>query len=150
MNNRLVVRRATESDMKTAFKLIGELGYPDVKFPEFARTYTGAQQHPAMTLLVAECDGVVVGLASISRRPQLRLGGDLITIDELVISDRFRGSGIGKAILERVKSMCVELGARRLELETTRTRESYKRRFYVKNGFSETNSAVMRIDFARQ
>ena len=150
MKNRLVIRPATEFDMNNAFKLIGELGYPDVKFPEFERTYTAVQQHPAMTLLVAEYDGVVVGLASISRRPQLRLTGDLITIDELVISNRLRGSGIGRTIVEQVKSMCSELGARRLELETTRTRESYERRFYVKNGFSEANSAVMRIDFASQ
>jgi|SRR5215471_4939103 len=150
MNNRLVIRPATESDTETAFKLIGELGYPNVRFTEFATTYTTVQQHPAMTLLMAEYDGNVVGFASISRRPQLRLAGDLITIDELVVSDSLRGVGIGRAILEYVKTMCSELGARRLELETTRTRESYRRQFYVKNGFTEANSAVMRIDLASQ
>lgn len=35
----------------------------------------------------------------------------------------------------------------RLELETNRARESYLRRFYVKNGFTEADSAVMRIDY---
>jgi len=32
----------------------------------------------------------------------------------------------------------------RVELTTNRTRESYARAFYTKNGFSEVNSAVMR------
>ncbi len=128
---------------------MAELGYPNLEFNEFAGTYAAVQKNPAMTLLVAEYDGDVVGLASLSRRPQLRLAGDLITIDELVVADRTRGLGVGRAILQRVKSMSQELGARRLELETTRTRESYERRFYVKNGFTEANSAVMRIDFAK-
>jgi len=149
MNKSIQIRPATESDMETAFRFMTELGYPDLEFNEFAGTYLAVQKHPAMTLLVAEYDGDVVGLASISRRPQLRLAGDLITIDELVVVDRMRGLGVGGAILQHVKSMSQELGVRRLELETTRTRESYERRFYVKNGFTEANSAVMRIDFAK-
>jgi len=100
-----------------------------------------------MTLLIAEYEGTVIGLASISRRPQLRLNGDLITIDELVVADSMRGLGVGREILDHIKSRCRELGARRLELETNRARKSYKRRFYLKNGFTEANSAVMRIDF---
>jgi hypothetical protein len=43
--------------------------------------------------------------------------------------------------------MARKLGARRLELETNRARESYRRRFYVKNGFTEADSAVMRIEY---
>jgi GNAT superfamily N-acetyltransferase len=133
--------------MQSAFKLMEELGYPDLVLAEFARTYASVQEHPAMTLFLAEYDGEVIGLASISRRPQLRLTGELITIDELVIADRMRGLGAGRAMLEYIKSMSREIGARRLELETNRTRKSYERRFYVKNGFTEANSAVMRIDF---
>jgi N-acetylglutamate synthase-like GNAT family acetyltransferase len=148
MDNRLLIRPATDADMQAAFKLIGELGYPDVDFNEFATTYSSVQNHPGMTLLLAEHDGDVVGLASISRRPQLRLAGDLITIDELVVADTARGLGVGRSLLQHVKTMSQDSGARRLELETTRTRESYERSFYVKNGFTEADSAVMRINFA--
>jgi GNAT superfamily N-acetyltransferase len=126
---------------------MAELGYPDLTIARFAEVYSSVQKHPAMTLIVAEDDGEVVGLASISRRPQLRLAADLITIDELVVADNARGLGVGRALLEHVKEMAGRLGACRLELETNRARESYRRRFYVKNGFTEADSAVMRIEF---
>jgi len=145
---KLLIRVATESDLHTAYKLMAELGYPDLSLARFTPIYNSVLTHSAMTLIVAEgSDGDVLGLASISRRPQLRLTADLITIDELVVADRARGRGVGRALLEHVKSMAQDTGARRLELETNRARESYRRGFYAKNGFTEAYSAVMRIDF---
>jgi len=145
--NKLLIRPATESDLQAAFRLIDELGYHDLSIARFAKTYSSVQKHPAMTLIVAEDDCEVVGLASISRRPQLRLAADLITIDELVVADSARGLGVGGALLEHVKAMAGSSGVRRLELETNRARESYRRAFYIKNGFTEANSAVMRIEY---
>jgi len=145
--DKLLIRPATESDLQAAFKLMVELGYPDLSIARFAETYSSVENHPAMTLIVAEVEGEVVGLASISRRPQLRLTADLITVDELVVSDSARGLGVGRALLEHVKAMAGRSGARRLELETNRARESYRRAFYIKNGFTEADSAVMRIEY---
>jgi len=145
--DRLLIRRANDSDLQAAFKLMAELGYPDLTIARFAEIYCAVQKHPAMTLIVSEVDDEVVGLASISHRPQLRLASDLITIDELVVADSARGLGVGRALLEHVKEMAGSSGARRLELETNRARESYRRRFYVKNGFTEADSAVMRIEY---
>ncbi len=146
--NKLVIRPATESDIHAAFALMSELGYPDLSIARFAKTFSSVLANPAMTVIVAEDEpGRVVGLASISRRPQLRLAADLITIDELVVADRARGQGVGRAILEQVKTMAGNRSARRLELETNRARESYRRGFYIKNGFTEANSAVMRIEY---
>jgi N-acetylglutamate synthase-like GNAT family acetyltransferase len=147
-SKQLVVRPATDSDVQAAFKLMAELGYPDLSLSRFAETYHSVLRHPAMTLIVAEDDdGEVIGVASISRRPQLRLIADLITIDELVVADSARGRGVGHALLEHIKTMVRKAGARRLELETNRARESYRRAFYIKNGFVEADSAVMRIDY---
>lgn len=144
----LLIRPSTESDVQAAFKLMAELGYPDLSLERFAETYHSVLRHPAMTLIIAEDDdGEVLGLASISRRPQLRLTADLITIDELVVANSARGRGVGHVLLEHVKTMAKKTGARRLELETNRVRESYRRAFYIKNGFIEANSAVMRIDY---
>ena len=143
-----LVRLATENDLQAAFKLMTDLGYPDVDLARFAETYHAALEHPAMILIVAEAENEeVIGLATISHRPQLRLSGNLVTIDEFVIANHARGQGVGRELLKAAVAMAGRLGARRLELETNRTRESYRREFYSKNGFTEADSAVMRIDY---
>jgi N-acetylglutamate synthase-like GNAT family acetyltransferase len=143
-----IVRIANLMDLQPAFKLISELGYPGLSLERFAKAYQAVFDHPGMFLIVAEeSNGEVIALASITRRPQLRLTANLVTIDELVVSDRARGRGVGQKMLRAAEAMAVKLGARRLELETNRARESYRRGFYVKNGFTEADSAVMRIDY---
>ena len=143
-----LIRLATENDVQAAFRLMAELGYPDLSLARFAETYHAVLEHPTMLLIVAEDENEeVIGLASISNRPQLRLTGNLVTIDEFVIAADARGKGVGREFLNGAVAMAQKLGARRLELETNRARESYRREFYVKNGFNEADSAVMRIDY---
>ena len=143
-----LIRLATENDVQAAFKLMTDLGYPDVERARFAKTYHEVLEHPAMLLIVAEDENEeVIGLASISNRPQLRLTRNLVTIDEFVIAAGARGKGAGRELLNAAIAMAKKLGARRLELETNRARESYRREFYIKNGFIEADSAVMRIDY---
>ena len=142
------IRLATARDVESAIRLMAHLGYPDLSLPKATEMYHSVLRHPAMTVFVCESDdGEVVGLATISRRPQLRLTSDLITIDEFVVADNARGRGVGRALLEHIKSMARKAGARRLELNTNRARESYRRAFYIKSGFTEADSAVMRIEY---
>ena len=145
--NEFTIRAAVEADADALYGLMTDLGYQQLSLAEFGDTFAAVLRHPEMILLVAEAaSGRVVGLASISHRPQLRLAGTLATIDELVVADVMRGCGVGKALLEEAKRAASRLNARRLELETNRARDSYRRQFYIKNGFFEADSAVMRID----
>jgi len=141
------IRSANDSDAQAAFKLIAELGYADLSFARFTQTYRSVLENPAMMTFIAEVNGDVVGLATVSFRPQLRLAADLFSIDEFVIADSVRGQGVGRHFLEHLKCVANQAGAKRLELETNRARASYQRGFYVKNGFNEVDSAVMRIDY---
>lgn len=144
----MLIRLAKEDDARAAFTLMTDLGYPDVELDQFAETYHQVLEHQTMILLVAEDDNnEVIGLASMSNRPQLRLTGNLVTIDEFVIADKARGTGVGRELLNAAMAVAKKLGARRLELETNRARESYRRGFYIKNGFVEADSAVMRVEY---
>ena len=145
---RTLIRLATENDVQAAFSMMTDLGYSDVDLARFAETYHAVLNHPTMLVIVAEDENKeVIGLASISNRPQLRLMKHLVTIDEFVIANHARGRGVGRELLNAAIAMARKLGARRVELETNRARESYRRGFYVKNGFIEADSAVMRIDY---
>jgi N-acetylglutamate synthase-like GNAT family acetyltransferase len=143
----IIIRLATEADLRAVFDLMDSFGYPGLSQLRFGETYREVLNDPSMFVVLAEANGGVVGLATLSRRPQLRLTANLVTIDELAIAPDWRGRGIGKALLNQAKGIARHSGCRRLELLTNRSRESYRRGFYVKNGFTEADSAVMRIEY---
>jgi N-acetylglutamate synthase-like GNAT family acetyltransferase len=147
MENGLCIRRATENDAESAYQLITALGYPQLDRNDFGYIYKVVITHPESLILLAENDeGQIIGLMTISHRPQLRLAGTILCIDELVVSNEARGGGAGRALLEYAKQRAIEMKAERIELHTRRNRESYKRQFYIKNGFTEANSALMRLE----
>jgi GNAT superfamily N-acetyltransferase len=124
--------------------LIRELGYGGFDDEAFVRGFTAVLADPAQQVVVAERQGQILGLMSLAARPQVRLAGLVVSIDELVVTERARGRGVGTRLVEFAKAEAARLGARRLELHTARGRPSYARGFYVKNGFAEVDSAVMR------
>jgi ribosomal protein S18 acetylase RimI-like enzyme len=143
----VTIRSAVEADAESVFQLIQALGYRNLDREDFKRNFAETLHHQDSLIYLAEdTGGRVLGLMTLSHRPQLRLGGRIVSIDELVVVEGARGSGVGGALLEKAKSFATALQSPRLELHTKRTRESYRRRFYIKNGFVEANSAVMRLE----
>jgi GNAT superfamily N-acetyltransferase len=53
-----------------------------------------------------------------------------------------RGQGVGRRLLEWVKTEARRRGCARLSLINLRNRESYRRQFYVKAGWSERAEAA--------
>lgn len=145
--NGIIIRLAADKDFPAAFGLMTALGYPDLSLARFDEIYRAVLADPSMFLVLAEADDAVIGLASLSRRPQLRLTAYLVTVDELVVAPEFRGRGVGRALLEHAKRIARDSKCGRLELLTNRSRESHRREFYLKNGFTEADSAVMRIEY---
>ena len=149
-DSNIVLRPACSKDREAVRGLIGELGYQIDRGAPFERIFTSMLADPSHTLLVAESEGVVVGFAGWSRVPSLHLCGQTLLLDELAVAASARGKGVGKALLAALSAAAQELGAVRIKLTTNRARESYRRGFYLKNGYTETNSAVFRIDLVSE
>ena len=141
----VTVRRARPGDALAVRKLIRELGYPaDTRATD--ETVSQVVKHPEAAVFVA-VEGVdVVGYVALSIRPQMRLGGLLASIDELVVTGARRAAGIGSQLLDAAIAHARSLQCRRIEVTTSRVRESYQRRFYLERSFVEVDSAVLRID----
>ena len=141
------IRRVVENDAEAVLTLLFSLGYPNIERASFVDVFHRVLQHPEMVIYLA-IDGSerVLGMLSLSHRLQLRLAGTLLSIDELAVLPEVRGHGIGQQLLSVARDVAKELGAKRIELHTNRNRESYKRQFYIKNGFIEANSALIRMD----
>jgi PhnO protein len=138
------MRRATAADSSALRRLVAELGYGGLDDETFAAGFAAVLADPSQQVWVAHEGARLIGLMTLSTRPQLRLGGAVMTIDELVVTESARGAGVGRQLLEMAKLEAVRAGARRLDLQTGRSRVSYERGFYRKNGFIEVDSALMR------
>ena len=141
----VAIRRARPGDALAIRALLSELGYTPVP-RDAAETVTQVIRHPEAAVFVAVEGLEVIGYVAMSHRPQARLGGMLASIDELVVASKVRSQKIGTQLLDAAVAHARSLRCRRVELHTSRTRESYQRRFYADRGFTEVDSAVMRID----
>ena len=144
----LVLRAAQPTDLHNIEHLLLDLGYahPASEGERLAEVFRAILNDQRRHTWIAEVDGTVRGMMTLSTSPQLRLAGLQVTIEELVVQDGDRGRGVGTALVARAQEYAREVKAKRLELHTNRTRPVYERGFYVKRGFAEVNSAVMRFD----
>jgi N-acetylglutamate synthase-like GNAT family acetyltransferase len=141
----LAVRRARPGDAAQVLELIRQLGYsPDER--SYDETFAQVVRHPEAAVFVAAEGLHLVGYLALSQRPQIRLGGRVAVIDELVVDEHRRSDGIGSALVDAALGYARGLGCRRVELVTHRSRESYQRGFYAGHGFVEADSAVLRLD----
>jgi N-acetylglutamate synthase-like GNAT family acetyltransferase len=107
------VRAASLQDGVSVLSLLETVGY----YPEplaFAKTYRKAISDPNFLVRVAIEDGKVVGLASLSMRNQLGLGGLVASLDELVIGDTGERQRVNKVLLKETVGKARALGARRI------------------------------------
>ena len=115
----ITVRPATEQDTTVISVLLGEAEeyYGGVNEPADeqqirAALFTG---QPAATVLLAEKDGQVVGLASFARLWPAAGADVSMYLKELFVIEAARRSGVGQVLLDAVKAAAVEAGCRRLE-----------------------------------
>lgn len=140
------LRAAQENDLSDIIKLLIDLGYEADDSSAFRLIWEKIINDSKMGIVVAVFENKAVGYLAYSLRPQLRLVGELMEIDELCVGNKFRGFGIGSKLLSYTKKLALDKKVKRIILSTNRDRESYKRGFYLKYGFVEKNSAWMNLD----
>lgn len=139
------VRRARPGDAHALRRMLRELGYDPADYRAADETMAQVVRHPEAAVFVAVEGVEVVGFVALSHRPQMRLGGRLASVDELVVAEHRRGQGIGSSLLEAAVQHARSLHCVRIDVLQRRERESYDRRFYQERGFEEVASAVMRL-----
>lgn len=106
------VRAASLQDGVAVLQLLEDVGY----YPDpiaFAKTYRKTLIDPHFLVRVAEDEkGTIVGMASLSMRHQLGLGGLLACLDELAIADGHKSAE--KLLMQATVGKARSLGARRV------------------------------------
>ena len=87
-------------------------------------------------------DGHTAGYAALCFGYSIEFGGRDAFVDELYLTDAFRGRGIGAIVLERLVEAAAALGIRALHLEVNRGNERAVR-LYRRWGFTERSASML-------
>lgn len=115
------IRTAKKSDMSRVHELIKELAEFE-KEPHAVEVTVndleadGFGEKPAFNCFVAEVKGNVEGIALIYNRYST-WKGKIIHLEDLIVNNKFRGSGIGSALLDEVVKYGKNIGAKRINWE---------------------------------
>ncbi|MEJ5363824.1 MAG: N-acetyltransferase [Desulfosoma sp.] len=142
-----VFRNARLKDLESIRELLNALGY-DVPMDRLQLVCLELFHDPAYrcVLAVSHPEGRIIGMITVRRHLCLRLGGEQVTIEELVVRPEWRGRGVGRALSSHAVAYARSCRAVRLEVVTSEERESTRRGFYEKAGFRDARSRVYRID----
>jgi len=128
--------------------LLAELGRPDVRGGPDERhaqeVYEGYLERPDATALVAEVDGNVLGFVNVEYRPRLNYRTPQGWVAELIVDERRRSLGLGKALLEAAEREAVSRGCWGIALESANWRKD-AHRFYEREGWSQVALAFTKV-----
>lgn len=131
-----IVRPATESDSQHIAHLLGELGYPTKAAAIPARLAALAAESISIAL-VAERDGVVVGVITAHSIASIHDDVKVTWITTLAVSSAVRQSGIGRILVAAAERWARERGSPRISV-TTALHRAVAHTFYERLGYEHS------------
>ncbi|MGE5179723.1 MAG: GNAT family N-acetyltransferase [Bacteroidota bacterium] len=127
------VRRMTEADAEPVNELVSQLGYPDDigKTETAIRAVLGSEVGDAF--VAEDGDGRVIGWAHVFMVPHIESGPNA-ELGGLVVDEKYRGGGVGRALVDHVMAWARERGAAELTLRSNIVRNG-AHKFYQHLGF---------------
>ena len=116
-----IIRKANKNDMPRVLELIQELATFEKEPNAVVVTVEQLQKdgysgHPDFTCFVAETEKQIEGIALIFERYST-WKGKVIHLEDLIVNQKMRGSGIGTALLDEVIKYGAQLGVKRISWE---------------------------------
>lgn len=146
--NDVIVRPAEERDLGPMCGLLQELFSIEQDFQvEPARQRRGlesllARDNSAL-MLVADAGGTAIGMCTAQVLISTAEGGPVALVEDVVVTQSWRGQGIGARLLAAVDEWARERGLRRLQLLADRT-NGRAIDFYVSKGWQCTRMVALR------
>ena len=99
---------------------------------------------PAVTVLLARCDGTIAGMLTLVMFPTPT--GLRAWIEDVVVDETFRGRGAGEELTKAALRLARAADARTVDLTSRPSREAAGR-LYERTGFHQRDSRVYRYSF---
>ena len=112
------IRKATLDDMREVLELISQLAVFEkepnaVEITEEDLKNKGFGRNAEFSCFVAEVDLKVIGIALVYTRFST-WKGTVLHLEDLIVSKKMRGLGVGSALLDKVVSHGAQLGVKRI------------------------------------
>ena len=115
------IREATIEDREEVFNLLRQLmtsatTESPINQPSSIETFRQVIEEGKGTVLVAEEDGQMMGLLTLSYPVAIRCGGIYSCIEEFIVTEQARGKGVGGKLLETAISKATDKGCYELQV----------------------------------
>lgn len=138
----IMIRPAAVTDVPRITVLLEQLGYPTDETRVRARVDAWLAE-PNSALLVAELDGLVVGVAAMHAMQLLEYDASQGRLAALVVDDSCRGQGVGRLLVTEAEQEARRLGCWRMEVTSSLTRD-VSHAFYRGIGYMDVNDKAAR------
>lgn len=125
------IRPAARSDSRSLFDLVRNFPTPTSPSAEqFSSALDAKLPDPSSCLFVAEHEGQLVGYVSGYCHPTFYAGGPTAWVDELLVSETLRGTGIGRQLMDAFEQWAQDRRCVLVSLATRGAAGFYERRGY--------------------
>jgi GNAT superfamily N-acetyltransferase len=143
----IAIRELGPTDVAVCRLLLSQLGY-DLSLQEVKRRYEAIKQKQDHEVFVGEQDGQVVALMHLYERPAFDKPPEVI-VQALVIDQNWRGTGVGKAMMNIAERWALDRGFSSVVLTSSLSR-SDAHSFYSRIGYEvEATSHLFRKNLVR-
>jgi ribosomal protein S18 acetylase RimI-like enzyme len=143
----ITIRHARSDDVSAMVGLLGQLFAIEADFEADKQAQARGLSlllRKEACLLVAENDGVVVGMVSIQPLVSTAEGGMVGLLEDLVVDEACRGKGTGSLLLRAALDWAREQGLTRVQLLADRNNAAALH-FYSRRNFQSTQLTCLRI-----
>lgn len=130
--SQLLIEEIDDAGLARTWPVMSQLR-PHLNEADYRAMVARMRQSDGFRVIAALRDGAVVGVAGV-RPMELLYCGRILQIDDLVVRDTERSTGVGKALLDHVKAEARALGRNEVHLDSGMLRHD-AHRFYDREGF---------------
>lgn len=118
MNSEVIIRKGNKEDVEDMHRLVSELALFEKAPEQVTNTVAemiddGFGKNPCYNLLVAESGKTIIGIAIYFTKYSTWKGKG-VYLDDLYVTDQFRGKGIGKKLFDAVINEARKINAKQL------------------------------------
>ena len=142
MKTGITIEKAIETDLPEMAELLSVLFTIETDFTiDYNKQLAGITrlfEHDTSDLLVAKYEGKVIGMITMQRLISSAEGDYVGQIEDLVVYEEYRKMGVGSRLINKMRSMAVEYGYKRIQLAADVDNKNALQ-FYSRRGFKKTH-----------